>query len=80
MGLRRMNKRIIGALLDEDLKKVLVTLDVYDRFLGRDLKCAYCSSILDDSNLLAIFSAPDKNYKFVCNNPICHEKFSEGST
>lgn len=74
-----MDKRIIGALLDEDLKKTLMAIDVYDRFLGRDLKCVYCSSILDDSNLLAIFSAQDKSYKFVCNDPICHEKFSEGS-
>lgn len=66
----RLPKEKVRAVHDEDLEKILEGLGVLNKFKNGELKCKFCNTIINFSNLHSIFPQSG-SIKLVCDNSDC---------
>jgi hypothetical protein len=65
-----MDEDTLRAVHDDDLEGLLKGLGVYNDFVHRKLKCAFCKDPVTLDNLHSLF--PDSGaIKFSCDKPQC---------
>jgi hypothetical protein len=68
-----MQKQPLAAVHDDDLVDFMEGLEIYDLFLRREVKCAFCKDTITWDNLHSFF--PDSGaVKCSCTKPDCIEK------
>lgn len=68
-------KEVIAAILGEDIVKLLIKIDMYNKLLEGTLKCSKCNEKIDENNLMVIIPKPNQQFEFICNDPWCFESF-----
>jgi len=70
-----MEKKILKAVHDQDLEKLLSDLGILDVVRSGKRKCKFCENIITLDNIHAIFPESE-DIKIVCNSPNCIKKLS----
>lgn len=70
-----MEKKILKAVYDQDLEKLLNDLGISDTIKNGEKKCKFCESVITLDNIHAIFPESG-DIKIVCDNPKCIRRLS----
>ena len=70
-----MEKKILKAVHDQDLEKLLNGLGISDTIKNGEKKCKFCESVIALDNIHAIFPESG-DIKIVCDSPICIKRLS----
>lgn len=74
-----MKKKIIKAILDEELINFLNSINVYGDILEGKVLCCNCKKPVNEKNIMLILPKGDNKYEFVCDNLTCYNLFIEGN-
>ena len=65
-----MARETLKAVHDDDLNELLRSLNIYNDFLNKKMKCAFCGYSVTYDNLHSLY--PDSgSVKLCCNKPQC---------
>lgn len=65
-----MLRKTLKAVHDDDLKKLLQSLELHEKIVNEQLRCKFCKTIITLDNLHSIFPQSG-NIQLVCSNPDC---------
>ena len=68
--LRRREKIVVNAVLDEDVKRVISALGIREKFDEGHYKCRVCQDTITAQNLKAIVPSGER-IEFVCDRTRC---------
>ena len=68
-------KEVIAAILGEDIVKLLIKIDMYNKLLEGTLRCEKCNKKIDENNLMVIVPKSNHQFEFICNEPGCFQSF-----
>jgi hypothetical protein len=66
-------KRFINAVYGDELDKLLLNLNEFERVKQGKAKCKYCSQIITKENIVLLFPESG-DVKYVCSSPDCMSK------
>lgn len=67
-------QQTVNAIMDKDLKQILIQTGQYEDFINRNLKCECCGKIITIDNISTLVPYETENgikLKFFCNNIDC---------
>lgn len=74
----KMEKNVIQAVHDDDLIKLLTSLDVYDRVKNGREKCLFCSETITLENMASVFPF-NNQVAFCCDKNSCYNQLIKRS-
>ena len=70
-----MQAETLSAIYDQDLSKLLRSLELYDEFVRGRVTCAFCTEVITEHNLHALF-AESGTVRVACFKPGCIQALS----
>ena len=73
---QRTSKKIIEAVHEDDIEKILEKLGLLESLKNGKLRCEYCECIINEKNIQSLFSHNGR-IGFCCENILCYEKLKD---
>ena len=70
-----MKEYALQAVLDEDVRKLLESLDQLDLIESQKIFCSQCVNQITINNLQLIIPLKTDQFEYVCNNSVCVEQY-----
>lgn len=71
-----MKKNRITAVFKEDLQKILYSINEIEPLTNGERLCVFCGKVMTINNIQLIIPRSDNIFDFVCDHPICIEKYN----
>ena len=69
-------KRKIPAIFNEDLSKLILSINEYEPINNGERTCLICSITITLRNIQLLIPRANKKFDYVCNNPLCVEFYN----